>query len=126
MLLLPLNPLLEALNRSLEEFQHIVTYQEILSERHESRLSDMKVRLVLSDSSTLIYAETVLHRLNKRKYSFQWMNADSTLRIRWDNAPHHSHISTFPHHKHVGDENNIQESPEMSLSAVLSLIAATL
>jgi hypothetical protein len=41
------------------------------------------------------------------------------LRIRWDNAPHHRDICTFPHHKHLP---NLEESKEMSLDGVLKEI----
>jgi len=42
--------------------------------------------------------------------------------MRWDNAPHHSHISTYPHHKHTPD--GIFESTELSLEDVLASIKA--
>ena len=27
------------------------------------------------------------------------------LIIRWDNAPHHKQIQTYPHHKHLGESH---------------------
>jgi len=39
------------------------------------------------------------------------------LIIRWDNAPHHLQVKTFPHHKHVKEE--ILESKEMSIEDVI-------
>lgn len=50
------------------------------------------------------------------------MNADNTLIIRWDNAPNHKEVETFPHHKHVEKEENVKSSEEMSLNMVLSYI----
>ncbi len=50
------------------------------------------------------------------------MDSNFELKIRWDNALHHRHIATFPHHKHVEDENKIEESEEMTLEVVLSFI----
>jgi Family of unknown function (DUF6516) len=76
----------------------------------------------LIDASVLVYSDTILPRLAKRKYAFQWMNADGSLRLHWDNAPHHPHIATYLHHKHVGDEATIESSEEMSLDAVLRAI----
>ncbi|MFP4641687.1 MAG: DUF6516 family protein [Dehalococcoidia bacterium] len=35
----------------------------------------------------------------------------------WDNAPHHRHLQTFPHHKHTRWE--IKESFKTSLEEVL-------
>jgi hypothetical protein len=40
--------------------------------------------------------------------------------LRYDNAPHHREIPTFPHHKHF--RSNIQPSKEMGLAEVLSEI----
>lgn len=54
------------------------------------------------------------------------MNVEGSLRVRWDNAPHHPHIATYPHHKHVGDETIIEPSEEMSLDAVLGIIETML
>lgn len=55
-----------------------------------------------------------------RNYAFHWQDADKTLRVRWDNAPHHSHIATYPHHKHTPE--GIFESWEMTLESVLEQV----
>lgn len=47
------------------------------------------------------------------------MNAKFKLITRWDNANHHKHISTYPHHIHIGAENNIVESIDITLNDVL-------
>lgn len=119
-------PLFTAFQGLLQKYQHLIVQYSVLSNRHEARLSEIKIRCTLINSSVLVYAETILPRLGKRKYAFQWMNPDGTLLIRWDNAPHHPHIATFPHHRHQNDENNIQESPEMLLDDVLTLISSML
>jgi hypothetical protein len=85
----------------------------------------MKIRCVPTNSSVLVYSETVLPRLNKRKYAFQWMRPNGALLMRCDNAPHHPNIATFPHHRHVGSEDAIEESPEMTLESVLAVISNT-
>ena len=38
-------------------------------------------------------------------------------RVRYDNAPHHSHISTWPHHKHLGVQ--ILPLPDPSIEAFI-------
>lgn len=35
-------------------------------------------------------------------FSFQYLAADGTLRFRYDNAPHHRELPTFPYHLHLG------------------------
>jgi len=35
------------------------------------------------------------------KYRFQYMGKDGGMIFRYDNAPHHPGIDSFPHHKHT-------------------------
>ena len=49
---------------------------------------------------------------NERNFAYHWQDEENRLRVRWDNAPHHEHISTHPHHKHAGDE--LRPSKEIS------------
>jgi hypothetical protein len=120
------NPLSLSAANTLQKFHPIVVGYVVLSDRHEARLSEIKIRCTFTDTSVLVYADTYLPRLNKRKYTFQWMNPDGSLRIRWDNAPHHPHISTFPYHRHISNEQTIEASEEMSFDEVLAIIESML
>ena len=53
----------------------------------------------------------------KIKYRYQYMDAQQGLIFRYDNAPHHKHLRTFPHHKHAGGKT--QERLEPTLHDVL-------
>lgn len=53
----------------------------------------------------------------KLKYRYQYMDAGQTTLFRYDNAPHHREIGTFPHHKHASDE--VRESAEPTLRDIL-------
>jgi hypothetical protein len=55
-----------------------------------------------------------------RNYSYHWQNSSNHMIIRWDNAPHHIDILTFPHHKH--EKDSIFGSEEISLEDVLQVI----
>jgi hypothetical protein len=46
--------------------------------------------------------------------------------FRYDNAPHHRDILTFPHHKHIGPEDRATPSDQPSLNQVLIEIDAHL
>lgn len=59
---------------------------------------------------------------SKIKYRYQYMDEQYTCIFRYDNAPHHLNIATFPHHKHLG-EQDVQESHEPTLFDVLLEIA---
>lgn len=57
----------------------------------------------------------------KIKYRYHYMDANQTLVFRYDNAPHHPNLSTFPHHKHL--HTGEQDSEEPTLEDVLLEIA---
>ena len=59
----------------------------------------------------------------KVKYRYHYMDEDQNMIFRYDNAPHHANVSTFPHHKHEFDENKVVSSPEVNLDRVLLEIA---
>lgn len=48
------------------------------------------------------------HESSFQDYSYQ-LFSDSPI-LRWDNAPHHPNVSTFPHHFH-NERGEITESP---------------
>lgn len=57
----------------------------------------------------------------KVKYRYQCMNEKQALLFRYDNAPHHREIHTFPHHKH--SPHQIEESAEPTLYEILLEVA---
>ncbi|MEK7439673.1 MAG: DUF6516 family protein [Chloroflexota bacterium] len=79
-------------------------------------------RLSFYDASLLEAAETV--RLEdgdiiKDRYSYHYQESNGDIVFRYDNAPHHPEIETFPHHKHVESEENIIASQPPDMSEVL-------
>ncbi len=42
--------------------------------------------------------------VEREDYRYHYQTAEGELIRRWDNAPHHPDVETFPHHVHVGDE----------------------
>ena len=68
-------------------------------------------------------------RLAGDDYNFHWERRvlDGML-YRWDNAPHHTEVATFPNHFHSGSESNVipsrlpLNSSESDLRFVLSFI----
>jgi len=47
--------------------------------------------------------------LDREKYRYHFMDTSNQLIFRYDNAPHHREVATFPHHKHslTGVTNSI-------------------
>lgn len=93
---------------------------EIQDYRHWENGFYYKLTVIFTDDSVLFVREYVDE--NERNYSFHWQTTDNQLIMRWDNAPHHRHIPTYPHHKHTSD--GIFESVEISLEDVLKFIAS--
>jgi hypothetical protein len=56
-----------------------------------------------------------------RKYAYHWQDSNGKLITRWDNAPDWD-VATFPHHKHVGQDNVVEPSFERTLEQVLAYI----
>ena len=80
-----------------------------------------KLKVALADGSTLRLNEQYYHdRLEV--YAYYWLDGENRLLIGWDNAPHHPHLPTFPHHKHVGSQDNRQPSEETSPEEILAAI----
>ncbi|HMF34887.1 MAG TPA: DUF6516 family protein [Candidatus Lokiarchaeia archaeon] len=59
----------------------------------------------------------------KVRYSYHWQNPDGTLIIRWDNAPHHPELRSFPNHKH---NSGVEESKVCTLQDAIEEIEKTL
>lgn len=57
-----------------------------------------------------------------RRYSYYWLTDENQLEIGWDNAPHHTHLSTFPHHKHVRGQKAPEASTQTCLEDVMAFI----
>ena len=87
---------------ALDEFAHIVTGSLLVG---GTVLKPRVLRLNLSDRSYLDI------RLAADGYSFHWerRSQDGTL-YRWDDAPHHREVMTFPHHLHSGSESHVIDS----------------
>jgi Family of unknown function (DUF6516) len=59
-----------------------------------------------ADGARLEFTELVMieqGRPIKLEYRYQFVQSEAPV-FRYDNAAHHEHIATHPHHKHVGAE----------------------
>jgi hypothetical protein len=77
----------------------------------------LKGRLRFADGSWLEFEEEVRPRGNrgvdKVHYSYHHQRADGKTMFRYDNAPHHRAVKTFPHHKHVGGKVASADAPDL-------------
>lgn len=97
----------------------IVKDIDILDEFITSVSGFIDCKILMIDGSVLYVTEYfTLHenKIKRDKYSYHLQRKDDFV-IRWDNAPHHREVSTFPFHVHKGGE--VHESKEMKLEKVL-------
>jgi len=105
----------------LAQYQNIIISHEIVKFRVVGNAYQFICKVELIDSSFL-FVKDYLFLDGSRKYSFHWQKKEGQLIIRWDNAPHHQDVPSFPYHKHVDLESNILESPPVKLAQVLEYI----
>ena len=88
-------------------------------------LDDETLRLVLyfKDGTNLRVTEQWQGQTLER-YSYYWLSSSNELKIGWDNALHHTQLENFPHHKHIGQQNQRVPSYETCLEEVMEMILA--
>lgn len=59
-------------------------------------------------------------------YSFQLLDGQNNSMWRYDNAPYHPEVASFPHHLHDGTQNKIVESPQPTVEILVERLTATL
>ncbi len=87
------------------------------------RLTEETLRLtiVLNDATTLRITER-WQDAHLIRYSYYWLNVQDEIKVGWDNAPHHTQLSSFPHHKHVGAQGTLYPSDEVCLEDIVPLL----
>jgi hypothetical protein len=105
---------------ALAEFEDIITRTAFIG---GTPASPNKLRLVLIDDSFLDVWLSV-----EGEYAYHWEQRRQHGQFhRWDNAPHHPRVASYPAHFHDGDEDAVVESdldpsPEAALRQVLSFV----
>lgn len=103
----------------LKEFS-LITHFSIEFEEVTAYIGYLKGKLEFINGSTLYFFEFVEIQNDTpvlAKYKYQWQSFEGELLKRWDNAPHHKELDTFPDHVH--DPNGVYSSPAMNLESIL-------
>ncbi len=105
----------------IDSFQ-LIKSQNIVYQKRDQYLGYIKGKIHLIDGSWLYFTEYVEVEcgIDRGKYSYQYINQNNKLIFRYDNAPHHQKLklSSFPNHKHDGNEDNIIASNAPNLSDI--------
>jgi len=100
----------------------IVERYKVKKEIVGSFVGQIILEITLNDGSILHGFEYVVvskRKIVREKYRYHWMSENDFIR-RWDNAPHHRVIETFPFHIHTKSE--ILPSKEVRLEDILKSI----
>ena len=82
-----------------------------------------RYRIKLIDESLIEITERILEErgeLTTTKYRYHLQTGSGKLIKRWDNAPHHPEIDTFPDHLHDGSEENVKSFRKMNALDILT------
>jgi hypothetical protein len=93
----------------------------------EERLHEgfIRIRAILNNDDIFEAFEFVVatpNAVQTRTYRMHWQQSDGRLKRRWDNAPHHRDVLSFPHHVHVGLTDQVEASEPMTIVQALAYV----
>ena len=87
-----------------------------------------RYRVLLSDGGLVEMSERLVEMrgmVTTTKYRHHWQDGQGHLLKRWDNAPHHPRVETFPNHLHDGaEEQVVSHSAVTGLEVLQQILAA--
>jgi hypothetical protein len=100
-----------------------------LAETDEKEILIYRLRIHLKDGAMVEVMERAIKPLDgglvsATKYRVHWQRADGCVVKRWDNAPHHPEVPTYPHHVHSDKEDRVAPSDHLNVLAILEEIVA--
>lgn len=112
--------------RILIESSEIVEIFNLETEKRGMYEGFLRAKLEFKDNSLLHLREFIYVEISpdRKMYSYQYMTSENNLIFRYDNTEHHRklNLTTFPHHKHDGSEDNIVKSDAPFLAEILKEI----
>ncbi len=91
------------------------------------RVLHYRYRVLLSDGGLVEMSERLVEMrgmVTTTKYRHHWQDGKGYLLKRWDNAPHHPSVETFPNHLHDGAEEMVVSHTAVTGLEVLQHILA--
>ncbi len=84
----------------------------LIKDKRSLHIGIIEGELFFTDESKPHFIEFVNAKetIEVYKYSYHYQDRNSGLIFRYDMAPHHREIKTFPHHKHIHSNNVIDAS----------------
>ena len=120
---------IEAYFRQIEriiEACSVIQLSNLTYEKRGTHEGFIRGELYFVDGSTFHLREFVDVEItaDRLMYAYQFIDSSKNLVLRYDNTGHHKKIglSTYPHHKHDGSEDNVIPSAAPDLATVLQEI----
>ena len=109
---------------TIREFGDIVADYTVTEFRRYGAAMSFVAKVNFIDGSVL-FIKDYLFIDSKRKYFYHWQDKSGSLLSRWDNAPHHSDLISFPHHRHL-ENTEVTASTERNLPEIFLVIREAL
>jgi hypothetical protein len=105
---------------------HVVE-SSITKDQRSLHIGMIEGTLRFTDESSLHFIEFVDVKagMERYKYAYHYQDREENMIFRYDMAPHHPEIPTFPHHKHT-PSNKVTACNPPALGQVLEEIDATI
>ncbi len=104
----------------------VIQLSNVTYEKRGTHEGFIRGELYFVDGSTLHLREFVDVEITEDRlmYAYQFNDSSKNMVFRYDNTGHHKKLglSTYPHHKHNGGENNVIPSVAPDLAIVLQEI----
>lgn len=107
----------EKIERTISYFKNIQTCN-LTKKFYNDRQGFISGIILFEDNSCLEFTEIKNTEFRQKiKYRYHYMDSQNNLIFRYDNAPHHKELKTFPHHKHL--QNDTVSCNEVDIQDVL-------
>ena len=87
-----------------------IAESQIRKDKRSFYIGVVEGKIRFTDNSFLHFIEfvNVKEGVSRYKYSYHYQDKAEKVVFRYDMAPHHKEIKTFPHHKHLVSEKVIE------------------
>ena len=111
----------EAIERYLEAVEAAVASLPAYAENYSEEIltperANLRIRLRFDNGALLEINEALVvanDELTTLGYRYHLQRANNELVFRYDNTPHFSDLSSFPHHKHLHDKVVAASKPDL-------------
>ena len=113
----------QQIESQLADCMHILEI-DLHKDKRSLHIGIIEGKIIFIDESILHFIEfiNVKQTTEVYKYSYHYQDLNGNMIFRYDMAPHHPEIETFPHHKHF-QPNKLKAVFPPSLASVLDEIS---